>query len=194
VSERLRAVLRQSTVRPCVLLRRRRERLQRRHRRIRRLSRYTYNNSHSRYVPRQSHRQGWRHYVFGLFVRLCVWKLAVNCLCCYDVRRRGGGIKRYRDPSVCPPVCPSPRRARALGYRHAGCLQVSHVRTADPSADGRRSAASRTAIGGGACRLAVPLAITCCLRCCRGNVGLYCCVFTGLCHYCNDVLLKFTKA
>ena len=33
-----------------------------------------------------------------------------------------------------------------LGYRHAGCLQLSHrptrdVRTADPSADGRRSAA-----------------------------------------------------
>ena len=28
-------------------------------------------------------------------------------------------------------------------------MQLSHVRTADPSADGRRSAASRTAIGGG---------------------------------------------
>jgi len=24
-------------------------------------------------------------------------------------------------------------------YRHAGCLQLSHVRTADPSADGRRA-------------------------------------------------------
>ena len=47
-----------------------------------------------------------------------------------------GGIKRYRDPSVCPSVCPS------VGYRHVGCLQLSHVRTADPSADGRRSAAS----------------------------------------------------
>ena len=42
-----------------------------------------------------------------------------------------------------------PRRAAALGYRHAGCLQLSHVWTADPSADGHRSAASRTAIGGG---------------------------------------------
>jgi len=33
-------------------------------------------------------------------------------------------------------VCPScPRRAAALGYRHGGgCLQLSHVRTADPSA------------------------------------------------------------
>ena len=41
-----------------------------------------------------------------------------------------------------------PRRAAALGYRHAGCLQLSHELTADPSADGRRSAASRTAIGG----------------------------------------------
>ena len=42
----------------------------------------------------------------------------------------------------------------------AGYLQLSHVRTADPSADGRRSAASRTAIGGGAYRLAAPGAIT----------------------------------
>jgi len=40
----------------------------------------------------------------------------------------GWGIKRYRDPSVCP----SPRRTAAVGYRHAGCLQLSHVRTADP--------------------------------------------------------------
>ena len=51
-------------------------------------------------------------------------------------------------PSVCLSVCLS-HRAAALGYRHAGCLQLSHVWTADPSADGRRSAASRTAIGGG---------------------------------------------
>ena len=36
----------------------------------------------------------------------------------------------------------------ALGYRHAGCLQLSHERTAGRSADGRRSAASRTVIGG----------------------------------------------
>ena len=35
----------------------------------------------------------------------------------------------------------------ALGYRHAGCLQLSHVLSADPSADGLRSAASPTAIG-----------------------------------------------
>jgi len=57
-----------------------------------------------------------------------------------------GDIKRYRDPSVCPSC---PRRAVSSGYRHAGCLQLSHVRSADPSADGRKSAASRTAIGGG---------------------------------------------
>jgi len=34
-----------------------------------------------------------------------------------------GGIKRHRDSarlSVSPPVCPSQRRAAALGYRHAG--------------------------------------------------------------------------
>jgi len=36
------------------------------------------------------------------------------------------------------------RRATALRYRHAGCLQLRHVRTADLFADGRRSAASRT--------------------------------------------------
>jgi len=46
--------------------------------------------------------------------------------------------------AIRPSVCPSPRQAPALGYRHAGCLQLSHVRTAD----GRRFAASRTAIGG----------------------------------------------
>ena len=44
-------------------------------------------------------------------------------------------IKRYRDPSVCSSVCPSSRRAAAIGYRsarlgsrHAGCLQLSHLR------------------------------------------------------------------
>ena len=58
-------------------------------------------------------------------------------------------MKRYCDPSVCPSVCLSPGRAAALGYWHAGCLQPSKVRTADLSADGRRSTASRTAIGGG---------------------------------------------
>ena len=56
----------------------------------------------------------------------------------------GGSNKRYRDPSVC-----LSHGAAVLGYRHAGCLQLSRVRTADPSADGRRSAASRTAVGGG---------------------------------------------
>ena len=58
-------------------------------------------------------------------------------------------MKRYCDPFVSPSVCLSPGRAAALGYWHAGCLQPSQVRTADPSADGRRSAASRTAISGG---------------------------------------------
>ena len=48
----------------------------------------------------------------------------------------------------CLSVCLS-QSAATLGYGNAGCLQLSHVRTADPSADGRRSAASRTAIGGG---------------------------------------------
>ena len=61
-------------------------------------------------------------------------------------------------------VCLSqPRRAASLCYRHAGCLQLSHVRTADPSADGCRSAASRTIElpSAGTYRLAAPGAITC---------------------------------
>jgi len=75
-----------------------------------------------------------------------------------------GGIKRYRDPSqpvsLSVPWRSCHRRAAALGYRHADCLQLSHVRTADPSADGRRSATSRTAIGGGMSSRR-PGAITC---------------------------------
>jgi len=66
---------------------------------------------------------------------------------------RGGALSDTAiRPSALSSVCPwrsGPRRAAALGYRHAGCLQFSHVRTADPSADGRRSAASQTTIGGG---------------------------------------------
>ena len=41
------------------------------------------------------------------------------------------------DTAIRQSVCPSPRRTAALGYRRAGCLQLSHVRTADPSADGQ---------------------------------------------------------
>ena len=45
---------------------------------------------------------------------------------------------------------------------HVGCLQLISVWTADLSVDGRRSAASRTAIsGGGAYCLPAPRAITC---------------------------------
>jgi len=66
-------------------------------------------------------------------------------------RRRGGGIKWYCSPSVClsVPWCSCHRHAGALGYRHTGCLQLSHVRTADPSADWYRSTASQTDIAGG---------------------------------------------
>ena len=39
-------------------------------------------------------------------------------------RPRGGGIKRYRDPSICL----SHGAAVCLDYRHAGCLQLSHRR------------------------------------------------------------------
>ena len=80
--------------------------------------------------------------------------------CCVS-RRRGALSDTAIRPSVRPSVCPSPRRAAALGYRHdAGCLS-SHVRTADPSADGRRSAVSRTAISGGNISSRRPGAITC---------------------------------
>jgi len=67
-------------------------------------------------------------------VRACVWP---HC--------SGASSNTVIHPSVCP----SPRCAAALSYRHAGCMQLSHVRTADPSANRRRSAASQTAIGGG---------------------------------------------
>ena len=67
----------------------------------------------------------------------------------------GAGIKRYCDPSVCPSVCLSVACGTlavwhsCLGYRLAGCLQLRHVQTADPSTDGRRLAMSWTAISGG---------------------------------------------
>ena len=68
-------------------------------------------------------------------------------------RRR---VRAFSDTAIRPsfdrlsvPWRSCPRSAAALGYRHAGCLQLSRVRTAYPSAGGRRSAASRTAIGGG---------------------------------------------
>ena len=66
-------------------------------------------------------------------------------------RCRGG----LSDTAIRPSVCPR------LGYMHAGCVAqlprqsarwlpaTRDVRTADPSADGRRSATSRTATGGG---------------------------------------------
>ena len=53
------------------------------------------------------------------------------------------------DTAICLSVCPSPRHAAAVGYKHAGCLQLSHVQTAHPFADRCRSAANRTAISGG---------------------------------------------
>ena len=65
---------------------------------------------------------------------------------------REQGFKRYCNPSV----------PAAVGYRHAGCLQLSHVRTEDLSADGCRSAASQTANVGSIsrCRLDDNLLLT----------------------------------
>jgi len=56
-----------------------------------------------------------------------------------------------------------PWACSCLGYGHAGCLQLSHVLTADPSADGRRSAAN--CHWRGAYRLAAPGVITCYILC-----------------------------
>jgi len=79
---------------------------------------------------------------YGLTTGVC---RAASCFNIIIALRRSA----LRDTVICLSVCPSPRRAAALGYKHAGgCLQLSRVRTADWSADGRRSAASRTAVGG----------------------------------------------
>jgi len=71
---------------------------------------------------------------------------SVYCYYYYYAARSSAALS---DTMIRPSVCPSPRRAAALGYRLAGCLQLSHVWTVDRSADGRRSAASRPAIDGG---------------------------------------------
>ena len=78
-------------------------------------------------------------------------------------RRRGGALT---ETAIRLSVCPSISWRSCPRLYHAGCLQPSHVRTADPSADGRRSAASRTGIGGTAYLLAGPRAITCCVCVC----------------------------
>ena len=71
--------------------------------------------------------------------------------------------------SVCPSVCLSHGAAACLGYRHAGCMQLSHRRP--PGICGLRTRRrtdvdpprflDRTVIGAGAYRLAVRGAIPC---------------------------------
>ena len=73
-----------------------------------------------------------------------------------NVSKIANDISTMDDTAIHPSVYLSPRRAAALSYRHAGCLQLSHVRTADPFADGRRSVISRTAIGGGGHIVSLP--------------------------------------
>ena len=64
-------------------------------------------------------------------------------------RRRGRGVKRYRDLSVCLSL-PLSVTAQAIGTLAARRWPATRdVRTADPSADGRRSTESRTAIDEG---------------------------------------------
>ena len=70
---------------------------------------------------------------------------------CYYPRRRGGALS---DPAIRPSVRLSGAAAKAIGTLAACNWPATRdVRTADPSADGRRSGASRTAVGGGiSCR------------------------------------------
>jgi len=55
------------------------------------------------------------------------------------------GLKPYRDPSVCSSL----RWQRGAAAWAVGTPATRDVRTADPPADGCRSAASRTVVGGG---------------------------------------------
>jgi len=88
---------------------------------------------------------------FSLAYRLLENLLRLPCAKNYYPLCRMGALS---DTVICLPVCLSvclsqPRCTTALGCRHTGCLQLSHVQTADPSADGHRSAVSQTAFGEG---------------------------------------------
>ena len=84
---------------------------------------------------------------FSLAYRLLENLLRLPCAKNYYPLCRMGALS---DTAICLPLCLSqPRCTTALGCRHTGCLQLSHVQTADPSADGHRSAVSRTAFGEG---------------------------------------------
>jgi len=61
--------------------------------------------------------------------------LALRCWLIMSPAVGGGGIKRYRDTSVY-----LSDGAAALGYRHAGCLQLSHRR---PPEDRRTGCAKK---------------------------------------------------
>jgi len=55
----------------------------------------------------------------------CMKRHVLNTVFLYYPLLAGGGILEQRDPSVCQSV---PWRSCLLGYRHAGCLQLSHRR------------------------------------------------------------------
>ena len=76
---------------------------------------------------------------------LCNHKGKVWVSECFYALHLSGALS---DTAIHPSVCPSPRRAAALGCRHAGCLQLSHMWIVDPSTDRRRSITCQTAIGG----------------------------------------------
>ena len=87
----------------------------------------------------------------------------VNCNECLLLYHRCRGA--LSDTEIRLSVCPSPRRTADLDYSYAGCLQLTRVRTADPSADGCRSAAIFATVelpsAGGAYCLAARGAILC---------------------------------
>jgi len=106
----------------------------------------------------------------------------VRVINAFNVPGRVGGA--LSDTAIRPSVRPSPRRADALGCRHVGCLQLSHVRTADPSADGRRSASSRTAVGEGkSSRRPRGDNLHCTVLYCYSSVAAF------RCQCCNNLLL-----
>ena len=80
-------------------------------------------------------------FTFAFYLKVVTIAIVVED-CVYASHHRGTLSDTVTRPSVCP------MGAAALGCRHSGCLQLTHVQTADLSVDGCRSAASRTAIVG----------------------------------------------
>jgi len=108
----------------------------------------------------------------------------------------GGHFGIARSVRLSVPWCSCPRHAAALGYRHAGCLQLSHVQTVNPPADGRTSAASETAISGDISSRRPHGVITCtvlyskrCMWLARFSSAINWLKITTVCHTDNALLV-----